>query len=76
MLYWDAYSRHPQISAASRNGLLVHSETKPLHGLSSRTARAESCYLASVTPAADTNAQQRTATGQREGEGARLRGDV
>ena len=76
MLYWDAYSRHPQSSTPARNGLLVDPETKPLHGQASRTARAHSCYLASVTPAAYTNAQQRTATGQRQCEGARLWGDV
>ena len=48
----------------------------PLHGQTSRPARTEDCYLASVAATADTNADERSATGQRQGEGARLRRDV
>ena len=34
------------------------------------------CQLRSVPPTTDTNADERSATGQRQGEGARLRGDA
>ena len=46
--------------------------TKSLHGQASRPARTENRYLASVAATADTNADERSATGQRQGEGAGL----
>ena len=62
----------------ARIALNTHPETanKHLHGQASRPARTEDRYLASVAAAADTNAEERSATGQRQGEGARLRRDV
>ena len=62
----------------ARIALNTHPEitTKPLHGQASRPARTENRYLASVAATADTNAEERSATSQRQGEGAGLRGHV
>ena len=48
----------------------------PLHEQASRPVRTENRSLASVAATADTNADERSATGQRQGEGAGLRCDV
>jgi len=48
----------------------------PLHGQASQPARTEVFCLASVTPTSDTNADERSSTGQREGEGAGFGRDV
>ena len=63
-------ARAYRIACASRN------REYPLHGQASRPARTEDRYLASVAATADTNAEERCATGQRQGEGAGLRRDV
>ena len=62
----------------ARIALDTHLETnrQPLHGQASRPARTENRYLASVAATADTNAEERSATSQRQGEGAGLRGHV
>ena len=63
-------ARAYRVACASRN------REYPLHGQASRPARTEDCYLASIPATADTNAKERSATGQRQSEGARLRRDV
>jgi len=56
----------------------VHPETKTksAHGQASRPARTGLGELSRVTTTADTNTDERTATGQRQGEGAGFRRDV
>ena len=61
---------------AYRNECASKITTKSLHGQASRPARTEGCYLASVAAAADANAEKRSATGQRQGEGAGFWGDA
>ena len=63
-------ARAYRIEYATRNN------EQPLHGQASRPARTEDCYLASIPATADTDAEERCATGQRKGEGAGLRRDV
>ena len=62
----------------ARIALNTHPEiiNKSLHGQASRPARTENRSLASVAATADTNADERSATGQRQGEGAGLGRDI
>ena len=49
---------------------------KPRYGQASRPARKDDRKLAGIPATANTNADERSATSQRQGEGARLRRDV
>ena len=56
----------------ARIDAVTHPETKrhPLHGQASRPARKDDRKLAGIPATANTNADERSATSQRQGEGA------
>ena len=81
------HRRHKRLTCHSESDIITMSKryaflcgrtqrSAPTRRICSRPARAENRYLASVAATADTNAEERSATGQRQGEGARLGGDV